>query len=41
MTALIILASIATVFFLVRGGYLYITSTGNPVALEEAKKTIG
>ena len=40
MTALIILASIATVFFLVRGGYLYITSTGNPVALEEAKKTI-
>jgi len=40
LTALIILASIATVFFLVRGGYLYITSSGNPVALEDAKRTI-
>ncbi|MEI6040174.1 MAG: hypothetical protein WCP93_02390 [Candidatus Berkelbacteria bacterium] len=40
LTALIILASISTVFFLVRGGYLYITSTGNPTTLEEAKKTI-
>lgn len=40
MTALIGLASVATVFFLVRGGYLYITSTGNPAALDEAKRTI-
>ncbi len=40
LTALIVLASIATVFFLVRGGYLYITSTGNPATLEEAKRTI-
>jgi len=40
LIALIGLASVAVVFFLVRGGYLYITSTGNPVALEEAKKTI-
>lgn len=40
ITALIGLASVAVVFFLVRGGYLYITSTGNPAALEEAKRTI-
>lgn len=40
LTALIVLASVATVFFLVRGGYLYITSTGNPAALDEAKRTI-
>lgn len=40
LSALIVLASIATVFFLVRGGYLYITSTGNPAALDEAKRTI-
>ena len=40
LIALIGLASVAVVFFLVRGGYLYITSTGNPTALEEAKKTI-
>lgn len=40
MTALIGLASVATVFFLVRGGYLYITSTGNPASLDEAKRTI-
>lgn len=38
--ALIGLASVAVVFFLVRGGYTYITSTGNPAALDEAKKTI-
>lgn len=40
MTALIGLASVAVVFFLVRGAYLYITSTGNPTALDEAKRTI-
>ena len=35
-----LIASISAVFFLLRGGYLYITSTGKPEALEEAKKTI-
>lgn len=40
MTSLIGLASVAVVFFLVRGGYLYITSTGNPANLDEAKRTI-
>lgn len=34
------LASIACVFFLVNGGYQYITSTGNPEALESAKQII-
>lgn len=34
------LASIACVFFLVNGGYQYITSTGNPEALENAKQII-
>ena len=35
-----ILASLATVFFLIRAGYIYITSTGKPQALDEAKQTI-
>lgn len=35
-----IISAAAAVFFLIRGGYLYITSTGKPDALEEAKKTI-
>lgn len=35
-----IIASLAAVFFLIKGGYLYITSTGKPEALESAKKTI-
>ena len=35
-----LIASISAVLFLLRGGYLYITSTGKPEALEEAKKTI-
>jgi hypothetical protein len=34
------LASIACVFFLINGGYQYITSTGNPEALENAKRII-
>lgn len=34
------LASIACVFFLINGGYQYITSTGNPEALENAKQII-
>ncbi len=40
MIALIGLASVAVVFFLVRGAYLYITSSGDPAALDEAKRTI-
>lgn len=40
LTALIVLASVAATFFLIRGAYLYITSTGNPAALDEAKRTI-
>lgn len=40
LTILISLASLAAVFFLIRGSYLYITSTGKPDALEEAKRTI-
>lgn len=40
LTTLIILASIAVVFFLIGGGYLYITSTGKPEALDKAKRTI-
>ena len=35
-----VIASVAAVFFLIRGGYLYITSTGRPDAITEAKKTI-
>ena len=35
-----IIAAGAAVFFLLRGGYIYITSTGRPDALEDAKKTI-
>lgn len=34
------IASIACVFFLVNGGYQYITSSGNPEALENAKRII-
>lgn len=34
------LASIACVFFLINGGYQYITSTGNPEALVNAKSII-
>jgi len=40
LTVLIALASIATTFFLIRGAYLYITSTGNPATLDEAKRAI-
>lgn len=35
-----LLSTAAAVFFLIRGGFLYITSTGNPQALDQAKKTI-
>lgn len=40
LTAITILASLGSVIFLIKGGYLYITSTGNPTAIEDAKKTI-
>ncbi len=35
-----LIATSAAVFFLVKGGYLYMTSSGKPEALESAKKTI-
>jgi len=35
-----LVSAVAAVFFLIRGGYIYITSTGKPEALDEAKKTI-
>ncbi|MDO8618327.1 MAG: hypothetical protein Q7R49_00095 [Candidatus Daviesbacteria bacterium] len=34
------IATAAAVFFLVKGGYLYITSSGKPDSLESAKRTI-
>lgn len=40
LTVLISVAGLAATFFLIRGGYLYITSTGKPEALSEAKRTI-
>lgn len=35
-----LIASAAVVLFLIRAGYLYMTSAGNPLAIEGAKKTI-
>ncbi len=35
-----LLASASAAFFLIKGGYHYMTSTGHPEALENAKKTI-
>lgn len=40
LNTLLIFATAAATFFLVRGGYLYITSTGKPDALEHAKLTV-
>ena len=40
ITAITFISAAASVFFLIRGGYIYITSTGKPDALEEGKKTI-
>lgn len=40
MTTLTILGSLVATLFIVKGGYLYITSTGKPDSLETAKKTI-
>ena len=40
LSTLLIFATVAATFFLVRGGYMYITSTGKPDALEHAKLTV-
>ena len=40
LSLITIIATLASVVFIIRGGYLYITSNGKPDALEEAKKTI-
>lgn len=40
LNTLLIFATAAATFFLVRGGYMYITSTGKPDSLEHAKLTI-
>lgn len=40
INTLIIIASLASVIFLIKGAYSYITSTGKPDAIEHAKKTI-
>lgn len=40
LMVLTVIASLVSVIFLIRGGYLYITSTGKPDSLDEAKKTI-
>ena len=40
LSIITIISAVAAVFFLIRGGYIYITSTGRPDALEDAKKTI-
>ncbi len=40
LSTLIIFATLGAVFFLIKGGYTYITSTGKPDAVEQAKITI-
>ncbi len=40
LSIITVIAAAAAVFFLIRGGYLYITSSGKPEVLEDAKKTI-
>lgn len=40
LNTLTILGSLVATFFLIKGGYLYITSSGKPDSLENAKKTI-
>ncbi len=40
LSIITMISAAAAVFFLIRGGYIYITSTGRPDALEDAKKTI-
>lgn len=40
LSLITMISAAAAVFFLIRGGYVYITSSGKPDALEDAKKTI-
>lgn len=40
LNIIISISTVAATLFLVKGGYLYLTSTGRPESLEEAKKTI-
>lgn len=40
MTALVVLGSLAATFFLVMGGFHYITSSGKPDKLDHAKKVV-
>lgn len=40
LNVLVLLGSLASTVFLIKGGYTYITSSGNPEALVIAKKTI-
>lgn len=40
LNTITLISTAAAVFFLIKGGYTYITSTGQPQALESAKKTI-
>ena len=40
LSTLIGFAAVAAVFFLIVGGYRYMTSSGNPAALEDAKRII-
>lgn len=40
LTTISVIATSAVVLFLIRGGYVYITSTGKPDALDHAKTTI-
>lgn len=40
LNTLVVIGSLVSVFFLVKGGYTYITSTGRPDALEHAKLTV-
>ena len=40
LSIITLISSVAAVFFLIKGGYLYLTSTGKPEAIISAKKTI-
>lgn len=40
LSLITLISAASAVFFLIRAGYIYITSTGKPEALESAKKTI-
>ena len=40
LNIIVLIASAAAVFFLVKGGYSYLTSTGKPESIQGAKKTI-